>query len=361
MIKIQSMDTLPDGREAHVCVITAGRAEARVSDYGATLLSLTVPDRAGNLVDVVLGFASLADYCGPNGACYGATIGPSANRSFRAEVPLGDKVYHLEANEGANNLHSSLERGLHHHLWDASPAEDGAGVTLACHLADGELGLPGNRTFTASFSLAEKDGAYELAISYRCATDAPTFVNVTNHTYFNLAGHDAGSVMGHLAQANADAFVAQNGEKISRAVQDVTETPFDLRRPRVLADGAAMGGEQIEQARGYDHCLCVRGYEPDAAPRPALLLQDPASGRTLEVLVTTPGVHLYTGNWLDDPHAKDGATYGPQAGIAIEPEFYPDCPHHPDWPQPVCTPDHPFASTTVYRFSAAPRKVAPHN
>ena len=355
MIKTTSFGTLPDGREAHVFELSDGVARVRVSDYGAAVLGIDVPDRAGALADVVLGFGDLAGYLGPNPAFYGGTVGPVANRTDRAEVPLGDTVHHLAHNDGpelANNNHTDAERGLHKRLWDAV-VDDGANtVRMSCRLADGELGLPGNRTFSASFSLAADGAAHVLTVAYGCETDAPTYVSMTNHTYMNLAGHDAGPVLGEVVVAEADSFLPLRPDCVSAGeVRPVANTPFDFRSPRVLGDAVDADDEQIKIGRGYDHCMCIRGWEPGAAPRPALHVVEPVSGRALDVLVTTPGAHLYTGNWLGDEGAKDGASYAPRDGLAFEPEFYPDNIHHPEWPQAVWGPDRPYAQTIVYRFS----------
>ena len=348
---------LDDGRQAHVYQLEAGGLRVRVSDFGATLLGLDCPDRDGRLADVVLGFSRLQDYAGENGACFGATIGPVANRTALGELLVDGVVCRLEKNErGRNNLHTSLTRGLHKRLWNLEGLEGvpggGARLTLSCSLADGELGLPGNRIVVATYSLAA-DGL--LTLTYRVETDAPTFVNVTNHAYFNLAGHASGPVDDQLVRILATRFLPIDDESVpTGALEPVVGTPFDFLSPRPLGERVEDDDVQIRRARGYDHCFCVDGYEPGAAPRPALLAHDPASGRALEVCVTTPGVQLYTGNWLGDRDAKDGADYAPRSGFAVEPEFYPDCAHHADWPQPTCAPGRPFESVTTYRLSVAP-------
>lgn len=342
----------PEGAEVMVHQLEVGGARVRVSDFGATIVGIDVPDSAGELADVVLGYGDLAGYLGPNPACYGGTIGPVANRTDRAEIIVDGRTYHLTGNDGPdgrNNLHTDLAHGLHKRLWTAR--REGDALVMTCELADGELGLPGNRRFTASFSLAEMDSGAELVVSYRCETDAPTFVNMTNHTYFNLAGHDAGPVDGHVVEVRADAFLPLREDSVSAGqILPVTGTPFDFTSPKELGCDVEADDEQIRRARGYDHCLCVRGYEPDALPRPALEVWEPASRRALEIFITAPGAHLYTGNWLDDRNAKCGATYAPRSGFAFEPEFYPDCVHHAEWSQPRCEPGCPYASTIVYRF-----------
>ncbi len=358
VIEITSFGTTPDGAEARVFELAEGAARVRVSDFGATVVGVDVPDARGSVSDVALGFADVSGYAGPNGACYGGTIGPVANRTDRAEVPIDGTTYRLAGNDGpdrANNLHSDLDRGLHKRLWSAVADEGRNAVTMTCSLADGELGLPGNRAFTARFELADgADGSIELTVTYGCESDAPTYVNMTNHSYFNLSGHDSGDVLGTLVSVDADGFLPLRDDCVSAGeVRPVDGTPFDFREPRALGERIDADDEQIRIARGYDHCLCVRGWEGAGSPRHALRAVDPASGRSLDVLVTAPGAHLYTGNWLDDRDAKGGAAYAPRSGFAFEPEFYPDCVHHGDWPQSVCGPGAPYASTIVYRFSVA--------
>ena len=355
MIEREPFGTAPDGTEASRYVLSSGKVRVAVSDFGATLLSLEAPDRDGRAADVVLGFDGLDGYAGENPAFFGGTVGPVANRTDRAEVPLRGTTYHLEGNDGPggrNNNHTSSSRGLHKRRWEAEADEAANAVTLTCRLADGELGLPGDRTFRATYALGEKNGAAELRVSYRCESDAPTYVNVTNHTYFNLAGNGAGDVLGHIVQVDADQFLAVREDSVPTGeVLGVAGTPFDFHRPKALGADIAADDEQLRRGRGYDHCLVVRGYVPGGLPRRALLARDPASGRELEVLLTTPAAHLYTGNWLGDAGAKGGVDYAPRSGFAFEPEFYPDAIHHPDWPQPVCEPGHPWESTIVYRIS----------
>ena len=230
MIERQPFGTTPDGAAATRYVLVAGSARVAVTDYGATLLSVEVPDRNGRAGDVLLGYGSLEGYLGPNPACYGGTIGPVANRTDRAEVPLAGAVYHLPGNDGpdaANNLHTDLDRGLHRRVWSAQADDAANAVRMTCRMADGELGLPGNRTFSASFSLAEKDGAAELTISYACESDATTYVNMTNHGYYNLAGHASGSVLDELVTLDADAFLPVREDSVSEGeVRDVAGTPY---------------------------------------------------------------------------------------------------------------------------------------
>ena len=204
-------------------------------------------------------------------------------------------------------------------------------------------------------SLAEDGDDYVLTLTQSCTTDAETYVNMTNHAYFNLAGHASGSVHDQVVSIDADLFLPVREDSVSEGeILPVAGTPFDFTEPKPLGRDIAENDEQLDRARGYDHCFCVRGYGEGDGPRHALRATDPASGRTLDILITTPGAHLYTGNWLDDAiGVKDGATYVPRSGFAFEPEFYPDCVHHEDWPQSVCAPGKPYASTIVYRLSVS--------
>lgn len=357
MITMKRFGAAPDGREAHLFEISGENGTARVTDFGAALVGIDVPDGKGALDDVVLGFDSLAGYAGDNPACYGCTIGPSANRTDRAEVPIAGTVYRLPKNDGpdeANNLHTDLAHGLHKRLWDFSLDEGSDTVTFTCGLADGELGLPGARTFTASYHAADTDaGAFELTVTYGAESDAETYVNMTNHTYFNLAGHASGSVLDQVATIDADAFLPVREDSVSEgSVAAVAGTPFDFRAPKALGADIGADDEQLRRAHGYDHCFLIGGYREGGSPRHALRAVDPAGGRVLDILITAPAAHLYTGNWLGDTGAKGGASYAPRDGFAFEPEFRPDNVHHGDWEHPVCAPGHPYSSTIVYRLSA---------
>lgn len=355
MVSKHSFGTAPDGTPVTVYELTSGPTSVRVMDFGATLLGVTVPDRTGTPADVVLGFGSLEGYL-DNPACYGATIGPSANRTDLGEVTIGDTTYQLPKNDGPdqrNNLHTDLVRGLHKRVWHAETTPGTSTVTFTTTLEDGELGLPGRRVFSATYMLSTSGTASELTIRYGCETNAPTFVNMTSHTYFNLAGHGSGSVNAQLVSLDATDFLPIREDSVSNGeVRPVAGTPFDFRAPKPLGQDVGAADEQLARARGYDHCFCVNGFAEGAAPRHALHAEDPASGRVLEAYITTPGAHLYTGNWLGDEGAKDGASYTPRCGFAFEPEYWPDNMHHAEWNHPVCEPGRPYGQTIVYRFSA---------
>ncbi|MBE6469697.1 MAG: galactose mutarotase [Coriobacteriaceae bacterium] len=334
--------------------LTAGAVRIQVMDFGATLVRAFTPDRTGAVADIALGFDALAGYLA-NPACYGGTIGPSANRTDRAEVPIGNAVHRLPENDGpgsANNLHTDLDHGLHKRIWSSEVDEAANLVRFTCELADGELGLPGARRFTVTYALAEEAGGAVLTLEHACATDAPTYVNMTNHSYFDLGGAGSGRAMEALVAVRAAHFLPVREDSVSTGeIRPVAGTPFDFREPKRLDADIEADDEQLRRGRGYDHCLVVDGYEPGAGPRPALRAEDPVSGRVLSIDITAPGAHLYTGNWLDDADAKDGASFGARDGFAFEPEFLPDNVHHADWEHPVCTPESPYRQSIIYRFS----------
>lgn len=356
MANIEFLGKTPDGIPVSSYELSCDGVTARVMDFGATLLSLSAPNRDGAAEDIVLGFDRLDDYF-DNPACYGATVGPSANRTDLGQVTIGEATYQMPKNDGPdsrNNLHTDLADGLHKRVWNVEPADDDSSVTFSITLADGDYGLPGNRWVTTTYALVPSpEGGVALTLHYRCESDAPTFVNMTNHTYWNLAGHASGLVLNQLVGVNASHYLPLRSDNVSLGeVADVAGTPFDFRQAKELGRDIELDNEQLAQGRGYDHCLCVDGYDGADAPRRALHAEDPASGRTLDISITTPGAHLYTGNWLDDADAKDGATYTPRCGFAFEPEFWPDNMHHADWVHPVCRPGQPYEQTIVYRFSS---------
>ncbi len=351
----QPFGTAPDGTPVSVYTLRCAGVTARVMDFGATLLGVDAPDAQGNVADLVLGFGSLEGYF-DDPAFYGCSVGPSANRVEDGQLTIAGKTYQLPTNDGPNNRnnnHSDFDHGLHKRVWAAEPSADGASCTFTISVADGEYGLPGNRTFIARYglSVAEKGGV-ALTLTYLCSSDAETYVNMTAHTYWNLAGHDSGKALGQIACINASKFLPLRDDNVSLGeVWPVAGTPFDFRRPKALGQDIEEEDAQLVQGKGYDHCFVIEGYTEDGEPRHAFHAEDPESGRTLDISVTTPGAHLYTGNWLDDSPAKDGATYTPNCGFAFEPEFWPNNNRHEDWEHPVCKPGHPYEQTVVYRIS----------
>ena len=351
MVTETPFGTMPDGRPFHLFRLhdddAASGITVRVTNLGATITGLDAPDRADTYADVLLGFDDPARYLANNAAYFGATIGPSANRVAGGRVEINGTCYQLLQNEGENNLHTDPAHGLHAQLWAALP--DARGVTMACAVPDGAYGLPGNRQFLVRY---EVEGSV-MRVRYRVTTDAPTFVNLTNHAYFNLAGEGSGSVLSHELALRAHAYTPADAAHIPTGeIAPVAGTPFDFTKPRTLGARIDEQNEQLAFGGGYDHNVCVDGYEPDAADvRTAAVLTDPASGRTLTLATTLPGLQVYTGNFVGEQNAKNGHDYHGRESLALEPQFYPATPSHPGFPQPVCTPAHPYEAVNEYRFS----------
>ena len=271
MITSELFGTAPCGTPVHRYTLNGPEICVRIMDYGATVLGIDVPDIPGNVRDVVLGFDKLEDYF-DNPACFGATIGPVANRTAGATITIDGTDWHMPANEGVNNLHSDLEHGLHKRVWDVELDETHNAVRMTTSLKDGELGLPGNRTFTAVFTVT-RTGVFR--IEYGCESDRATYVSMTNHTYFNLAGHNAGMDCEHFFIANAAHYLPINEQNIPTGeIAPVEGTPFDFRELRPVAPGMEADDPQIKQARGYDHCLCIDGYQYGRNLRRALHVEE---------------------------------------------------------------------------------------
>ncbi|MFE4579551.1 aldose epimerase family protein [Streptomyces chartreusis] len=318
--------TLSDGTEVHRWTLERAGVRVRVLSYGGIVQSLEVPDRDGHRADVVLGFAGLDDYLTHPGPYLGALIGRYANRIAGGRFPLDDLTYALEPNTPPNSLHGG-ERGFDKRVWDVTPVEHG--LRLERVSPYGEEGFPGRLEVTVTYTL-EADGA--LRIAYEAVTDAPTVVNLTNHSYFNLAGAGSGSAGGHELRLAASRFTPVDGDLIpTGALDDVTETRFDFRQARKV--GA-----------GYDHNF-VLDKGVTATAQEVAELYDPSSGRVLTVTTTEPGLQLYTGDHLPEPFA-------PGDGIALETQHFPDSPNRPEFPTTVLRPGEVFRSETVYGFSA---------
>ena len=347
MITSELFGTAPTGEPVHRYTLTGPDITVRIMDFGATVLGIDVPDIPGEVRDVVLGFDNLEGYF-DNPACYGATIGPVANRTAGAAIEIDGETWHMPANENGNNLHSDLGEGLHKRVWAVEVDESQNTVHMSIDLAHGELGLPGNRHFTADFSVSPT-GAFR--ITYGCESDRRTYVAMTNHTYFNLAGHNAGMDCEHFISANASHFLPINEQSVpTGAIEPVQGTVFDFTQLKPVALDMDGDDPQIKIARGYDHCFCIDNYHYGRNLRLAMHIEEMWHGRELDYYTTAPGVQLYTGNWLGDAHAKDDATYERAAGMALEAEMYPDTPHNLLFPQGFTGPDHPYSNVIEYRF-----------
>ena len=324
--------------------------EIQITPYGATLISVKVPDRGGKLADVVLGFDTLDGYTQtPAPPYFGATIGRYGNRIAAGKFTLDGKTYSLAINNGANSLHGG-NRGFDKVIWTAKPTSAGDGLELTYLSKAGEEGYPGNLNVTVTYTLTENN---EIRIHYTATTDQDTVFNPTNHSYFNLAGHDSGDILGHIVTMNADRYTPVDAGLIPTGeLRKVDGTPFDFRQPHTVGERINAPDDQLKLAGGYDHNWVLnRTTGLEWAARVA----DPRSGRTVDCYTTEPGLQFYTSNFLDGTfHGKGGAPYARRAALTLETQHYPDSPNHPDFPTTVLKPGQRFDSTTVFRFSTLP-------
>ncbi|HEX6590357.1 MAG TPA: aldose epimerase family protein [Longimicrobiales bacterium] len=341
------------GRDARAWRLVNGAGSTlRVAGLGGAILSLEVPDRAGRLADVVLGYAAPASYA-TNPSYLGVLVGRYANRIAGARFAIDGREYRLERNSGPNQLHGGVV-GFSHAAWRGEPFEErgAVGVVLEYTSPDGDGGYPGSLRARATYRFT---AANELMVDFEATTDAPTHVNLTQHSYFNLAGHDDGDVLGHVLVIAADRFLAADGTMIPTGeLRDVTGTPFDFRAPTRIGERIAAPDEQLRIGRGYDHCFVLADDDAtlrDETLRFAARLVDPASGRALSVHTSEPGMQLYTGNWLGDGVlGKGGTSYGRRCAVALETQHFPDSPNRPEFPSTLLRPGETYRSHTVYAF-----------
>lgn len=359
---------LPDGTAVDSWRLTdASGAQATILAYGATLQELTTPDRDGRIANVVLGFSELSDYI-ERAAYYGCVVGRYANRIAGGTFALDGREIRLALNDGPrpNTLHGGTP-GFGARLWtapdgivevgdangDSANGADGAGaaagtaLTLTRVSPDGEEGFPGELTVSIRYTLA----AGRLTLDYRAETTAPTVLNLSNHARFNLAGEGVGNVLDHELTVAADGFLPVDEALIPLdGAAPVAGTPFDFRTPTPVGARLTDPHPQLETVGGYDHCFVLRGGRT-AVPRPVVTLRDPASGRTMQIATTEPGLQLYLSSELDGTlTGLGGRPYEQYGGIVLETQHFPDSPHRPDYPSTVLLPGRSFTSTTVYSF-----------
>jgi aldose 1-epimerase len=344
-----------DGRAVSIYTLTSpSGVEARICELGATLVGLRVPDRAGRLADVVLGFDDLASYAVP-GRYFGCVVGRVANRIAGAHFVLDGREHALTANHGRHHLHGGA-RGFGGEVWRGEPMESAAGTAL--HLRrrspDGEEGYPGAVEVAVVYTLG---GDGDLRFEFAATTDRATPINLSQHAFWNLAGHDAGDVLGHSLEIAASRYTPAGAELIpTGAIAAVAGTPFDFRRARRLGpaiDELAQAGMSSADVRGFDVNYVLDGAAGELAL--AARLVAPGGARAMEVWTTAPGLQLYTGNFLSGFAGKRGARYDRHAGLCLETQAFPDAIHHQGergWPSIVLEPGETYRQSTVHRFLA---------
>lgn len=340
--------TLADGTPVEAFTLTLPSAmEARVSAFGGALVSLRVPDRDGRMDDVVLGYDTLDGYVGDT-SYLGALIGRHANRIANSRFALDGHEYHLTPNDGDNQLHGG-PGGFHKRVWDAAPVEndEGAGVELRLTSEDGDQGYPGTVHVRVLYLLAH-DG--ELRVEYEAETDRATVLSLTQHSYWNLSGDPTRDILAHEIQLDAGQITPVGPTLIPTGeLAPVDGTPFDFRRAHAIGARIEEDDEQLARAGGYDHNFVVRGGGGSLAR--AARVTDPASGRTLEVHTTAPGIQFYSGNFLDGAAVgKNGVRYGRRSGFCLEPQQFPDAPNQPAFPPTTLRPGERYTSRIVFRF-----------
>jgi aldose 1-epimerase len=325
--------------------------EVQAISYGGIITSLKVPDRAGNFADVVLGFDQSNQYfADPPPPFFGAIVGRYGNRIANGVFVLDLKKYPLAKNNGPNHLHGG-NKGFDKVLWTVATREtlQGSAVIFSRTSPDGEEGYPGNLAARVTYTLTEKN---ELIVDYHATTDKPTVVNLTQHSYFNLAGEGSGDILGHQLMLNADRYTPVDATLIPTGeLAAVAGTPFDFRQPTAIGARIDQDDPQLKFGKGYDHnwVLNRKGTRAELAAR----LTDPKSGRTLEISTTEPGIQFYTGNFLDGTiKGKHGHVYGLRTGLCLETQHFPDSPNHKNFPSTELRPGKAYDSRTVFTFSA---------
>lgn len=334
----------PDGEKITLYAISNSKGMcAEVINYGAILVALKVPDKNGKIEDVVLGYEKLEGYY-ENPSFFGATVGPNANRIGNAAFELDGVKYVLDKNDGENNLHSHIEKGYHKVVWNAQEGDNS--VTFTFEDVDGNLGFPGNRKFSVTYTLDEEN---KLTLHYHGISDKNTIINFTNHTYFNLTGHNSGRIEDHVLCLKASNYTpAVPGSIPTGEIAPVEGTPMDFTKPCRIGDRIDADFEQLTMAGGYDHNWVIDGW--DGKVQLFAELSAPGTDRVMKAYTDLPGVQFYAGNFVQPADGKEGAAYGPRTGLCLETQFYPDTANKVNFPSAVFGPDREYDYTTIYEF-----------
>jgi aldose 1-epimerase len=347
---------MPDGTPVDIYTLKNGAIEASIITYGGIIQSLKVPDKKGNVADVVLGFDTLDEYVNGNKGYFGALIGRYANRIGGGKFQLDGKTFNTPLNDGpdkanpVNTLHGG-PKGFDKVVWTGKEIPHGVELTYVS--ADGEAGFPGTVTAVVHYTLVGKS----LKVDYSATTDKDTVVNLTNHSYFNLAGAANGDILKNELKINASHYTPMDANSIPLGeIAPVAGTPFDFRKPTAVGGHINDDNDQLNKGHGYDHNFVLDSNGRLSAQNPGAIsaeVYEPTSGRVLEVITDQPGVQLYTGNFLDGSiTGKGGKVYNRRTALCLETQHFPDSPNHPKFPSTELKPGAKYHTITIYRFSA---------
>lgn len=335
-----------DGKEVSLfTIVNKSGMTAKVTNYGAILISLLVPDEHGNFADVVLGYDTLEDYK-KNDSFFGATIGRSANRVANAKFTIDGVEYCLDVNDGPNNLHTDFEKGFHKQVWKATEIGERNELILSYVSPDGENGIPGTLDIRVSYTLTDDNA---LEIHYFGVSDKKTLINCTNHSYFNFKGAGNGDICNHRLRLAASHYTPiVKGAIPTGEIADVKGTPMDFTNIKRIGDEIDNDFEQLKMTGGYDHNWVV----DKASGMMGMIAEviDDESGRHMEVYSDLPGVQFYAGNGISDTIGKNGCPYTKRSGFCLETQYYPNSINQEGFPSPIFDAGHEYNTTTIYRF-----------
>jgi len=316
---------------------------AKVTNYGAILMSLIVADKDGNFDDVVLGYDDIKKYY-VNDSCFGSTIGRNANRIYQGKFTIDNTEYKLELNDGVNNLHSGND-GYNKRIWDTIIDEDENAVTFYLYSEDGDQGFPGNLDLYVTYKLTDDNA---LEIIYKGKSDKKTVLNLTNHSYFNLAGQGNGNINEHSLLLLADKYTPLAKDKFvpTGKIESVVGTPFDFTKEKKLGKDIDTDNAQLKIAKGYDHNYVLNN---DGKLEKIAELREDTTGRTMQVFTDLPGVQLYTSNTTKD-YGKEGKEYGSRCGVCLETQYFPNAVNEKTFKKPIIEKNEKYQSTTIYKF-----------
>lgn len=342
-VRVETFGSTSKKEEAVLYTLTNENGmSSSITNYGAALVKLNVPDKEGKLRDVVLGYDDVTGY-EKGGGSFGAPVGRNANRIGGAVITIQDKTYELEKNDNGNNLHSGTNY-YNKRIWNVGEKTDSK-IEFVLHSPDGDQGYPGTLDMHVTYELTEDN---ELRLIYDAVPDQDTIINMTNHSYFNLDGHDSGNVLKELVTLDADYFTRADAQSIPTGeLADVTGTPMDFRMPRALGEAIDADYEAVRLGKGYDHNWVLKNNGKFDKVAQAV---SEKSGIVMEVWTDLPGMQMYTANFLDNEHGKNGAVYGIRDAVCFETQYFPDAVHHENFASPICKKGMPYHTVTSYKF-----------